>query len=402
MRTVATGYIGGASTIIGAGSATLTRVRGRDIALSLIICYPANVYLPKAAAICLTLGGLATLVAVRRYPRPPLSMVVSALVTLAYVFVAILSGRDWTLCLMNSRHIFQFFFFAYVLQAAFHDGAFEPERLVRFLPYLVVGHLASALLPAAGVGQQEWEDNPPFYEHNLLTFFTIFALIRVSDRKLFRFATPCLVAYILALTLLTNRISVIALSVFILSTLVLRPHPLILAVASMALLLFPIYTALSATPTEMVMANDIHHDTYMRMEFIRSAYSVLKDHLVFGVGFGTPWRSGSFDYLTQHVLFTDPEQLAAVSNHHSLFDTYFRFGLIFGTVFMWPFYQQIFSWSRDRAIQVGTVFLSVGLSFNAYFENHNEISLVAFVVAMTIAEAERRRRGAVALGAIQV
>lgn len=364
-------------------------------ALMVVVLFPFGVYLPLQSFASLVLGCGGTLLCARRLPQPPLALTVSTLILLGYLALSVAGGDDLKRSLSTSNHMFQWIFATYTFYTAFHNGAFEVRQLPKFLPYLALGHLLAAVLLALDIGQQPWEANPLFYEHNLLSFFTIFVLARMATDSTNRRALWYLVAYLLVLTVLTDRMSVIALNLAVLGVLFVRIPPVLLAGFALFTLLSPIYAALTISQTALVRLIDVDFNTYIRMEFIGSAASMLKGHLLTGVGFDTLHRSLNYAYAQVHPLLNDPEFVASVSNHHSFFDTVFRFGLILGPIFLWPILRQLLVSGHDRAAQAGILFQAFGLSFNAYFEQQGQITTVCFITALLMVEnrvrhAERR------------
>jgi O-antigen ligase len=123
------------------------------------------------------------------------------------------------------------------------------------------------------------------------------------------------------------------------------------------------------------------HNTYIRAEFLRSAFSMLDDNFIFGLGFGTPYRDPSYDYLHWHPFLVWEEDVRTVTNHNSVFDAYFRFGLIFGTLFLMVILRYIFSSYSERGAQIAAFLLAMGVSFNAFMENSNQMPVLCFLLA---------------------
>lgn len=376
---------------VGEDATDTLRDRLLRLSLAVALCVPFNVYLPQVAFGMTTLGVVGALIFARRLPQPPIPIVISALVLLSYIFVHAASGHSLRRSFVNSNHLFQFLFLTYGFLTGFHNGAFEAARLPRFLPYLVIGHICSFALPAAGIGQ--WADAPLFYEHNALSYFTIFVLLRTwmerGDARVFLI----LVLYLAALAAMTDRMSAIALSVGIIGFSLVRPPPAPLAILALTIQFFPIYAAINASESDLLRMSDADFNTYIRMEFIRSAWSMLSDHLLTGVGFDTLNRPISYPYIMFHPLLNNLEELETVTNHHSIFDTMFRFGPIFGLIFLWPILRNLYVRSRDPAVQAGILFQAFGLSFNAWLENQIMLSLVCFVTAVLMVENAKVRHG---------
>ena len=372
-----------------------------------IIGFPFNAYLPLLVFLALVAGSFGMLLAAPRYPRPPVAFVASTAVVFVYLFVALVSGRSAGACFSTSAHMVQLAICTYAFYTAFHSGIFEEDKLGWFVIPLVLANINSVALTILGVGSWD-EDRPAFTEHNTLTFFTIFLLMSKIDARRGRLPVVALVAYMAALALFTDRISVHALSLCVIALTMVRLPPAVIATAAAVIIIYPIVFALTANTTElMAMANADVRNTFIRVEFMRSAAYLfaqdLANHLALGMGFGTDFRTTNFNYFRPHPLLIDPEKVASTSNHNSIFDVYFRFGLIFGTVFLWPIIRQFYIASRSLAPKAGIFFLAFGLAFNAYLDNELEVSLVSFIVALLLREQYliRQRRRAQWPGASQ-
>ena len=355
-----------------------------------IIVFPFNAYLPELVFLALILGSCGMLLAARRYPRPPAAFVASAAVVFVYLFVALISGRSVGACMSTSAHMVQLILCTYAFYTAFYNGVFEEEKLGWFVIPLVLAHINSVALTMLSVGSWD-EDRPAFTEHNTLTFFTVFLLMSKIDARRGRWPVVILVAYMVGLALFTDRFSVHALSLCVVALTFVRLPPVLIATVSAVIIIYPIFFALTASGTELIaMANADLRNAFIRVEFMRSAaYLFSQDlvrHLFIGMGFGTDFRTVNFNYVRPHPLLIDPEKVASTSNHHSIFDVYFRFGLIFGTVFLWPIVRQFYIASRSLAPKAGIFFLAFGMSFNAYLDNELEVSLVSFILALLLRE----------------
>ncbi len=356
----------------------------------LMICFPFNAYLPLLVFLSLVIGSFCILLVAPRYPKPPAALVISACVVFVYIFIALLNGRSFGACMSNSAHMIQLVFCIYAFYTAFYNGIFEEETLGWFVIPLVLGHINAIALTILGVGSWD-EDRPAFTEHNTLTFFTIFLLLSKIDARRGRLPALALVAYMLTIALFTDRTSVHALSLCVIALIFVRPPPIAIVTAAAVVIIYPILFALTASDSQLAaVANADYRNTFIRVEFIRSAaYLFSKDlsnHLLLGMGFGTDFRTTNFNYLRPHPLLVDDLNVASISNHHSIFDVYFRFGLVFGTVFLWPIVRQFYIASCTLAPKAGIFFLTFGLSFNAYLDNELEVSLVSFIVALLLRE----------------
>jgi hypothetical protein len=294
--------------------------------------------------------------------------------------------------------MFQWIFVTYVFYAAFLNGAFQSDKLRLFIPYLIFGHILSTILLIMDVGQQEWEANPWFYEHNLLSLFTIYILCELSVNRRYPKAIWVLLFYILALTALTDRVSVQGLNLILLFVCFFRVHPAVITVFAIFVIIFPVATALNISDNDLAQMADVDFNVYIRMDFVRGAYTSFLDSPFLGIGFDNLYRPANFPYLATHPLLNDLESLALVSNHHSVFDTFLRFGLILAPLFLWPIFRQMYVPSYDRNVQIGIMVLAFGLSFNAYFEQQVQISSVCFMTAFLLLKNASLRRAATAQG----
>ncbi|MBB4053778.1 hypothetical protein GGR20_003440 [Devosia subaequoris] len=169
--------------------------------------------------------------------------------------------------------------------------------------------------------------------------------------------------------------------------LTLNPSQLIVKLASLSVVFLPIalYLSIDNNTTAALIGYD--YNTYIRSEFIRAAWGLLKDKLVFGVGFGPEFRPRAFNYMTTHPLLNDPNAILLVSNHHSIFDTAYRLGIPMAGVLMYVLFVSPKLSSEDKMGKFFMLALAFGMSINAWFEDQAQVVMVAMLSVFLITRA---------------
>ena len=158
---------------------------------------------------------------------------------------------------------------------------------------------------------------------------------------------------------------------------------------AIVLIVFPIVFYLTIEPSTLFSLLGIDHNAYIRAEFVRSAYEMLKNDLIFGVGFGPGYRPLNFNYLTQHTLLTDTVALQTVSNHHSIFDVALRVGVPAAVYFVVVLFISPKTKGNNLANAMLLV-LALGVSANAWFENQAQLLNVILISAVLISAKNER------------
>ena len=132
------------------------------------------------------------------------------------------------------------------------------------------------------------------------------------------------------------------------------------------------------------------HNTYIRAEFVRGAFPLLADKPLFGLGFGPSYRPLNFNYLSTHSLLTNMQHLNIVSNHHSVFDTAYRLGMVPAACFVFALFVRPNLKNYSRILKFTMLTLGIGLSLNAWFENQAQMLIVASLSALLLAYGTRK------------
>lgn len=274
--------------------------------------------------------------------------------------------------LSQSNHIVQFsvYYFAFlkICQTCDWRGLFTSRRFIAF------GLVYSAIYYAV------FND----IEINMALCVTIFGLFLrgTSAKRTFGpFAVLLGVAVCLALT--SIRSSVLLVMVIVLAAYWAPPLTRrTAALASIVVLLAPLvfYRMLDVDALRWLYAFD--HNTAIRAEFIRGASRLLEASPITGIGFGDAYRPTNFPYVGRHPYLTDPETVHIISNHHSLFDVALRLGIPAAVLFWWGMLGSRTAETNKRFYLLLLLIASVGMSFNAWFENQYQLPQFALTIAL--------------------
>jgi len=122
-------------------------------------------------------------------------------------------------------------------------------------------------------------------------------------------------------------------------------------------------------------------NTAIRVEFLKSAFGLLEESPIFGVGFGTPYRDYMYSEYMVHSILSGEYEMSLISNHNSFFDTTLRMGIIFSLLFFLGMFYRVSK--NPTPLESFLVVISVfGFSFDAWFESQQQITLVSLVAAI--------------------
>lgn len=187
---------------------------------------------------------------------------------------------------------------------------------------------------------------------------------------------------IVVVSFLSDRFSVpIVLALFVIFSFV-RPNIRIVIVVAIFVILAPLFIYTNLSTSQLQWIYQIDHNTGIRAEFVRGAFGKLLESPIFGIGFDTPYRPDTFNYLYPHPLLTDADRVNVVSNHHSVFDTALRLGAPAAILFVFGIF---FGGQKSISRDLGAVLMlsiAIGISFNAWFENQAQILELAFLIAL--------------------
>lgn len=79
-------------------------------------------------------------------------------------------------------------------------------------------------------------------------------------------------------------------------------------------MVFPVLLSLFLNDDSLYYLYDLDFNTGIRVEFVRSALSLLDGNYLFGTGFNSPYRNEDYDYLISHPLLLDWDAINIVSN----------------------------------------------------------------------------------------
>jgi hypothetical protein len=165
------------------------------------------------------------------------------------------------------------------------------------------------------------------YEVGGLEVFAMIRLMIVRHQRNLLFAM--LMVYLLLMFAISTRSTPLAVALLIGVIYLLDPPRILMRAAYLAVLIItPLMGYIMMTPGVPEALSGLDDNAAIRYEMLKGATSTMGlDELLFGSGFGTPFRDPNFDYLFSHPLLNEQYWVHQVSSHNSLFDIFFRFGL---------------------------------------------------------------------------
>ncbi len=221
------------------------------------------------------------------------------------------------------------------------------------------------------------------YEYEVGTLEAFLLMRLVLDPRVRQPLLALLVAYLLLMYAVSTRGTPLVIALIVLTVQWLRPPRLLLRTAYLAVLLgTPLLgLLLSAELTDRLSVVD--DNASIRFEMIKGASANLGlQQVLFGSGFGEPFRAPDYAYAFRHPLLNDPYWVHQVSNHNSLFDLFLRLGLpayaLFCLVFLgvWRLREGL-----PPAYYTLLFVVLFSLSINAYLDKTKLAPCIAVLVA---------------------
>lgn len=165
------------------------------------------------------------------------------------------------------------------------------------------------------------------YEVGALEVFAMIRLMIVKHQRNLLFAM--LMLYLLLMFAISTRSTPLAVALLIGVIYLLDPPRVLMRIAYLAVLIVtPLMGYIMMTPGVPEALAGLDDNAAIRYEMLKGATSTMGLHeLLFGSGFGTPFRDPNFAYLFSHPLLNEQYWVHQVSSHNSLFDIFYRFGL---------------------------------------------------------------------------
>lgn len=226
-------------------------------------------------------------------------------------------------------------------------------------------------------------------EHNLLVISLLFFSLVYVENKLWR---SIAVSLFVLLSISSGRLAPVAVGVATLIALLL-PFLMIRATSFFSLLvvLFVPLTAVFIDREQLFHLYEIDRNSAIRVEFVWASWELLRDKILSGVGFGSPYRNSDYWMVFPHPLLFDANAAYTVATHHSLFEILFRFGVLFSPFFVFPFVY-IISKRRNSSLDALALFtVASGLSLNAWLENQHYVPATCFLFGFLLARMKTDR-----------
>lgn len=181
-----------------------------------------------------------------------------------------------------------------------------------------------------------------------------------------------LLVYLLLMFVISTRTTPLGIVLLVAGCCLLKPpRPLLKAVGLSVLILTPflgfILMGLDLTET---MAH-VDDNAEIRLEMVKGASSSMGIwEFLRGTGFGDPYRDVNFDYAFWHPLLNAKFLVHQVSNHNSLFDLFFRFGILFYVLFVVLFMRALWLGKTTSHYAYALLYVALfSLSVNAYLDS---------------------------------
>lgn len=220
------------------------------------------------------------------------------------------------------------------------------------------------------------------YELGILEAFILIRLI-ISDRyRNWLFAM--LIVFLVLMAVISTRNTPIFVVLILASIRIFNPPSAAMRAGYLLVILAtPLLGFILLNPAVLEFMSLLDDNASIRWEMLKGATSTIDiGGLIWGAGFGTPFRDVNYDYLFRHPLLVDPFLAYQVSNHNSLFDIFRRFGIILYLAFAIHFLGSMKIMKISNRYYYCLLFVTLySLSSNAYLDN----TPLAIVTAVFVA-----------------
>ena len=356
-----------------------------DVLFLLVILWPASIVSPLITAIAMAAISVIALIAGLRGPMVKLGPYwVLAMLVFVQLALSLLRSDSFGVIFSQSNHLIQLLVlypgFALLIVHARWQQLLRSKGTILALIAMIV---TSTLYESLFVDNVDFSGDRLLSVHNIsinvIALTVSFFLLDRSER--YRMIFP--MAFFVVFGLLVSYRITASLYYYFCGILFLLTFRSVTIKAICALLVLgPIVLYLAADKDTLAEFLKFDHNTYVRAEFMRGAFPTLLQNPVFGVGFDVPFRDTHFAYLTDHPLLRTDDQANLVSNHHSIFDTALRLGLLgAAALYYWVFVKpELGKGYSYRSIMM--IALALGLGSNAWFENQHQIAQVTLIIAL--------------------
>lgn len=181
-----------------------------------------------------------------------------------------------------------------------------------------------------------------------------------------------LLAYFLLMFVISTRTTPLVIALLVAGCCLVKPPRSLLKAVSLGIVcLTPLYGfALMGLDLSLNMA-DIDDNAEIRLEMVKGASSMIGVfEFLHGTGFGGAYRDVNFDYTFWHPLLNTKFLVHQVSNHNSLFDLFFRFGILVYALFAVVFLRALCLGRATSHYAYALLYVAIfSLSVNAYLDS---------------------------------
>lgn len=329
-----------------------------------------------ALQIAVVLCGIFVVILERRFP--PIGM--PNLVLIFVIFAATIfssSNVPWQILLSQANHLWQYSLLLLFFVAFWSREAISTEIMTNRLIFILLA--ASTTFSFI----TEYSTRGYIHEFSINTFMFLILVLFGKYRVIW--ALVVLGIYFV-IFIFSDRFSPLLVLLLLALGRFLPISSKLAKFAALFLILFPPSVYLTIAPEVLYELRRWDHNTYIRAEFIRAAFSNLQENPIFGMGFGPNYRPSNYAYLSTHPLLTNGNLLAIVPNHHSVFDLAYRLGIPAAAIFIWAnFIAPVVK--SDRLANSLMLVLAVSLSLNAWLENQLHLPMVGLISGILITKA---------------
>jgi len=230
-----------------------------------------------------------------------------------------------------------------------------------------------------------------FYEFNLFMVVLLLAFSPLfKDSKL---QNKYFLFLIILLIFLSSRISFIGSILFFASLYFYQKNIYIqlLRCLALILLIYPFLTIFFVNEDVLKIILNLDHNTYFRLQSLTLSGDLIRSDyfsIIFGKGFGYPFRDSISSDLSFLHHFNSIESLNIIPNHNSIYDFFYRFGLVgllplIYIIFKFLFLKQKYN-AYSNSINILTFFIIFQISFNPWVEDQNQLIMFSFLISLII------------------
>jgi len=303
------------------------------------------------------------------------------MLTSCHFTVALLYQYDLGVVVSQSNHFFQFCIMFIVFINIFLRIDFDRLKSLRlfFITSLIIIIFYVVKVRVYGYSDYSGYDIcVAFYSIQFL-----YVTAKLSDQKT-KYLIPFLCLSLLIF--IADRASFLLISFICVFYGYLRPGAFFTYLSCLLVIILPLAAAGFITDDLLSYVYSIDYNTAIRIEFLQSAFSVVSFPNFIGVGFGEHYRNEFYVAFLGHTLLSDTDSLSLVSNHNSIFDTFYRLGILGVSLLLYLLFFKHKISRMDSTEGFSMVVLSIGLSVDAWMENQLQLPAFSFLISYLIAK----------------